>query len=80
MKDTGGVARRRMLPLLGIVVALALVLGGVWVATSPAPAPPAAVEGPNLENDELVLATLEPLEESLPPTPELRVDPVNLLG
>ena len=49
-----------MLPLLGIVVALALVLGGVWVATSPAPAPPAAVEGPNLENDELVLATLEP--------------------
>ena len=25
-----------------------------------------------------VLATLEPLEESLPPTPELRVDPVEL--
>lgn len=53
-------SRRQWLPLVGVVTALALVLSGVWVTLAPRPGPSASPEGPVLQNDELVLASLEP--------------------
>ncbi len=57
---TARVQPRRVLPLVGVVAALSLVLAGTQLVTSPAPTATPSPTGPRLENDELVLATLEP--------------------
>lgn len=52
--------RRRVIPVVGVVVALALVLAGAILVLPPQADDAAGGEGPALENDELVVADLEP--------------------
>jgi putative membrane protein len=49
-----------MLPLVGVLLAVILVLTGVLATVVPRPAEPQPAAGPALENDEVVLATLDP--------------------
>jgi X-X-X-Leu-X-X-Gly heptad repeat protein len=57
---SGSAARRRVLPIVGVSLALALVLLGVRLAVPPSTPAAAPTDGPALENTELVLAELEP--------------------
>lgn len=50
----------RLLPLVGVVVAVALVLAGAVLVLPGQPDDGATQDGPPLENDELVVADLEP--------------------
>jgi putative membrane protein len=65
----GLVPRGRVLPIAGVVLALALVLLGVRLTVQPDAPTAAAADGPALENTELVLADLEP--SGLPTTAQL---------
>jgi X-X-X-Leu-X-X-Gly heptad repeat protein len=57
---TGAERRRPLLPTLGVVAAVVLVGAGVSALVVPPPAETPAPQGPPLENDEVVLATLDP--------------------
>ena len=57
---SGTLTRGRVLPVVGVVVALALVLLGVRLSVPADMSTSAPTEGPPLENTELVLADLEP--------------------
>ncbi len=66
---SSALTRGRVLPVLGVVLALALVLLGVRLTVPPSTSVGAPNDGPALENTELVLADLEP--SGLPTTAQL---------